>query len=434
MTILLAFLAVGAAIVSANPFGAVESSRNPKSDYINQLIQGATIIRSLQEEQQNAEQEVYEVDISSYSVKFQKCQFVKSYDDNLAMNEDSQSVLATKRFVVFRLCPNHSCSSCSSGYGEYMIDLETYLYATMQYQQQMMERICNACAQCGSNTDDQAAQEEVQQENQGEQLEGEQGGVQGGRQLQDYGVDVNCNTCYSDCMKFENMESQGKVDASNFIECVLIYSGEDDSKTSLYAGPMCASSGSKINIGVFTDENCYINDSTKTVDDYLVDRNGNAQQLSHLLLKPVYASDSCISCAATQNQEQNVDGNNQESGVLEMCGKLYDASAKCEQTHGFDRGYASLSGYGNQKANEEVVCDFIESIAIGSYDEQGEILVYGGSSGYSGSAITTGGQKFALTFFILGTAGLAVYASMLHSKLTKRAAAGLSGEGRGAMV
>ena len=110
----LAVLAIGAVVASANQFGPIVSSRYAESNYINQLMRGATVIRGLQEQEEQNAEAAYQVDISSYSIKFQKCQFVKSYDDNLAMNEDSESVLATKRFVVFRLCPNHSCSSCNN--------------------------------------------------------------------------------------------------------------------------------------------------------------------------------------------------------------------------------------------------------------------------------------------------------------------------------
>jgi hypothetical protein len=42
-------------------------------------------------------------------------------------------------------------------------------------------------------------------------------------------------------------------------------------------------------------------------------------------------------------------------------------------------------------------------------------------------------QKFSLTFFILGSVGLAGYAAMMHSQLTKGAKADLSRQG-GAMA
>ena len=138
-------------------------------------------------------------------------------------------------------------------------------------------------------------------------------------------------------------------------------------------------------------------------------------KLSHALLKTTYASDSCVSCTANQQDDQ----------VSEMCGQLYEASAKCEKSHGFDNGFSGYDGYQNQVANEDVVCDFIESIGAGSYDEYGEIVVIGSNSGYYGGSKTTGGQKFALTFFILGTVGLAMYAGMLHSKLTRGSTSGL---------
>ena len=73
----------------------------------------------------------------------------------------------------------------------------------------------------------------------------------------------------------------------------------------------------------------------------------------------------------------------------------------------------------NQVDNEELVCSYIYSLKYGTYSQDGEIVI-GGSPSYSpGGISTTGGQKFALTFFIVGTVGLAVYAAMLHSQLTK---------------
>ena len=215
----------------------------------------------------------------------------------------------------------------------------------------------------------------------------------------------------------------------------MIYDPEDDGKAGLYAGPMCASSGSKIKIGVFTDEDCNVPDSDKDVDDYLMDGDGVSMKLSHALLKTVYSS-SCISCLQVEEEDEN-GGNDdnadeQEPEVVEMCEQLYEASAKCEKTNGFDDGYANYYGYENQLAQEGVVCDFVESLKAGSYDESGEIVVNGANSSIGGGAETTGGQKFALTFFVIGTVGLAGYAAMLHSKLTK-GSSGLS-ESSGAMA
>lgn len=113
---------------------------------------------------------------------------------------------------------------------------------------------------------------------------------------------------------------------------------------------------------------------------------------------------------------------------------IYEAAAKCEQSHNFENGVDKYyANYQNQVDNEELICEYISSLKSGTYSQDGEIVI-GGSPSYSpGGTSTTGGQKFALTFFILGTVGLAVYAAMLHSQLTKGGKADLSTQG-GAMA
>jgi len=418
----LALTAIAAAVVSANPFAPAKSVNSAKAAYMSKLLENARPTENSQlgrrrrldeneaEEEAEAEEAYeYEVDISAYSLKFEQCQFVKAYDDELA-GEDSETILATRRFVIFRLCPTGSCDSCSYNFGEYIVDLQDYLDATVEYQKDMQDEMCNTCqAYCYNNQNDDAAAAADDDAAAADDDEA--------RRLQNYNID--CDSCYDECMKIENMEENGYIDATDFLDCQMVYDPEDDGKGALYAGPMCASNGSKIKIGLFTDDECNVPDTDKDVDDYLMDENGGNMKLSHALLKTVYSS-GCVSCAAPQEYNGNDDAAYaQEAEVLDMCDQLYDAAAKCEKTNGFDDGYSNYDGYENQLAQEEVVCDFVESLKAGSYDETGEIVVYGANSSTGGYSETTGGQKFALTFFILGTAGLAGYAAMLHSKLTK---------------
>ena len=369
------------------------AANNVENTYASRLLRSAKATPDSQLIRKLEGDDAYEVDLSGYSVKFQKCQFVKSYDDDLAADEDAESVLATRRFVVFRLCPD-SCSSCSYNYGEYLVDLETYLQASIDYQKDVQQEMCNTCQNyCGSDDDANAADDDANAA-----ADDDDANAAGNeRNLGYYGVD--CDTCYDECMKIENMQDNGYVDAAEFIECQMIYDPEDDDKATLYAGPMCASSGSKIKIGVFTDENCYTVDTSKDVDDFLYN-----EKLSHALLKTVYSQSTCVSCSA-------------DDDASDMCQTLYQDAAKCETTHGFSSGYASYDDYDNQVSNEEIVCDFITSIKTGSYDDDGEIIVTGSNT--SPGSKTTTGQKFALTFFVSGTAGLAFYAATLHRKLTK---------------
>jgi hypothetical protein len=418
MKFTLALVAICATVASASPFAPAQSKNSAQSSYVSNLMSGARPTKNSQIRKLDDNGDAYEVDISTYSVKFEQCQFVKSYDDDLADDEDSTSVLATKRFVVFRLCPENSCSSCNYNYGEYIIDLDTYLATTVEYQQEVQSDMCEACEECG-NDDQNQDQDQDQADNEE-------------RKLQNYSVD--CDSCYDECQKIENMEDNGYVDATTFLECTMIYSPDDDSKDSLYAGPVCASSGSKIKIGVFTDQYCNVLDSSKDVDDYIMNEDGNQMMISHALLKTIYAEDSCVSCTQVDenNDNRKLDQGDQAAEVLEMCQTLYEDAAKCEKTHGFDNGYSNYNGYSSQLTQEEVVCDYIESIKAGSYDERGEIVVNGANSASGGGAKTTGGQKFALTFFVLGTVGLAAYAGMLHTKLTK-GSVGLHNQG-GAMA
>eukprot|EP00978_Attheya_sp_CCMP212_P008029 scaffold18718_cov45-Attheya_sp.AAC.3 len=179
------------------------------------------------------------------------------------------------------------------------------------------------------------------------------------------------------------MEDNGYIDATEFIECQLIYDPEDDSKSAYYAGPMC-------------------------VDD--------------------------------NEDEDNADGDYsdyQADEANELCQALYEEAAKCEQSHGFDTGYSNYEDYSNQAKQENLVCQYMSALESGTYDESGEIVItlssiflQGMSSSRNSGSKTSGGQKFALTFFILGTTGLAIYGAMLRQSFAVAAYAECaSGEG-----
>jgi hypothetical protein len=408
-----------------NPFAAKVTPSNPKSAYMSKLMSSARKLDGGDGDGDGGDNgdgnDAAEVDadLTGYSLKFVKCQFVKAYSQDLA-DEGASSVLATQRFVIFRLCPSSSCGSCNRNYGEYAIDMADYLDYTVEYRQDEQEQMCDTCQEtCYYNGDDGNA-------NNGD--DGNAAADDGGRRLRFLASSVDCSTCMSDCSKYENMEANYYIDATAYINCQQIR--EDNGYGALYGGPMCASKGSKIKIGVFTDEDCMYLDSSKSVEDYLADENGNGYKLSHALLKTVYDTSECISCLA--DKEDYYDNYEADSNK-DVCANLYATSGKCEQTHGFSGGVTSYYQADNQEENEDLVCEFISSLKSGTYSQEGEIVI-GGSRAYSsGGSTTTGGQKFALTFFIIGTVGLAVYAAMLHSQLMKGGSADLSAQG-GAMA
>lgn len=340
-----------------------------------------------------------DIDLSSYYIKFEKCQVVRQWSaEEAEQNADGiDDVLQTNRFVIFRLCPSKS-SSCQSNYGEYLIDLESYLESATEYLQAAQEEMCEACEDACQNDD---ANEDGDER----------------RKL------VDCSSCVDECDKIENMENNGYLEATDYAVCQQLDVENDDDKNEVeyFAGAMCASNGEKIKIGVFKDEECSQYDSSLYVDDYL-----NGFKLSHALLKSVYAG-SDIACS-TYNAD---DGDYEEN---EMCMNLYETAGKCESEHNFQDGYVynqnNNENYDNQVKNEELVCDFISSLKKGQYDaSSGEIVLQGKNSVYGGGSSATGGQKFALVVLILGTIGLAVFAASLHSQLTKGGKADLSKQG-----
>ena len=44
-------------------------------------------------------------DVTQFSLSYARCAAVRQYDDEIAADEDTTSVFATKRFAVFRFCP-----------------------------------------------------------------------------------------------------------------------------------------------------------------------------------------------------------------------------------------------------------------------------------------------------------------------------------------
>lgn len=94
-------------------------------------------------------------DITNYAIKYTQCSTVQTYSDELAQDEDSDTVLAAKRFAIFRLCPADQCSDyssngCGSNYGEYIVSLDQFLMAMLEYQESRVSGYCEYCQGCAA--------------------------------------------------------------------------------------------------------------------------------------------------------------------------------------------------------------------------------------------------------------------------------------------
>jgi len=387
-----------------------ESINSPKTAYMNNIVNGAKVLRQLDQ--------AAEPDLTSYSIVFQKCQPVKVYNGELAA-EGAETVLIIQRFVIFRLCPTAS-DTCNYDFGEYLIDMEAFLQYTVEYKQEEQEQMCEAC-------EENCAYEENENANDRKERRRVAAQKRFSRKLV-----VDCNTCTESCEKIENMEENNYIDATKFIKCEQIVEDGDD-QVPLYAGPICDSQMSGIKISVFSDEDCMLREGTLDVEDYLVDEDGYALQLSFELLETTYDNIDPIQCEQV-DEDSDADAENNyyvaAAETKEVCLGIYNYAAKCEKTHGFEHGVNTYyAANENQIDNEEQVCDFVSSLKYNTYGQYGDIVIGGTSSYSAGGASTTDGQKIALSFFILGTVGFTFYAAILHFLINRGPAPILSSQG-----
>ncbi len=194
------------AIVALGLLAAVDGSviNHSNGDVPVDSMAGRNLMQQARQVAENA-QNVDTSFLSGYSVKFQGCHHVQQWNEN-AVEEDDVRIM-TKRLVRFRLCPSGECSSelggCSSHYGDYIVDMETYLsayYTAMQ----------------GNN----------------------------GNQNNQNNQNNNNAASYMTCTQFN-----ARRDLQN-----NAYYGDQD--VTYYVGPYCADQGGEIRLGLFVDDTC----------------------------------------------------------------------------------------------------------------------------------------------------------------------------------
>lgn len=372
------------------------------------------------EDYNNGYGNVYGYDLSGFSVHYDKCQYVKAYDDEVAADEESDSPLALKHFVLFRLCPTDECTQCddSENYGKYITEVDDYLQYTVEQQKQIFGNMCQNCGEeCGNG---QACATE----------------------------------CGQLCDQYGNMENYGLIDASEYMQCQEFeipqnengrrmketlrrlkakaprrleenndqqdqegqeegeeqnnqeqednqadneeQQQQEEEAVQLFIGPKCSQSGARIELALFSDENCWQPVDTYDVEDLL------QGEISYYFLEHTYRSNgdpACLTCAEN-NENENQDDNRDADQVNEMCEGLYDIAAKCETPTGISAGFIQTKRedgvYENQVENEFLSCSFIDSLLANSYTEEGEIYYKGAQDVYMRNVTPLQGLAMAL--------------------------------------
>jgi hypothetical protein len=211
--------------------------------------------------------------LAGYSIKFQGCHHVQQWNEDADGEDDIK--IKTQRLVRFRLCPANSCTAgatygCDSNYGDYVVDMETFVGA---YLTQMQEQYMNS-AQYGGN-----------------------------RELANGQSSINIAN-YMECAKMENNNGNRELENQNGY-----YYNSD---VSYYVGPYCAEQGGEIHLGVFLDDTCTVS-ADDGADAFKMMHNGVALPYSSQSL----VSLQCMSCGGYGN-------------VNDLCANIYKVAGKCE--------------------------------------------------------------------------------------------------------
>eukprot|EP00339_Tiarina_fusa_P008975 CAMPEP_0117014900 /NCGR_PEP_ID=MMETSP0472-20121206/12002_1 /TAXON_ID=693140 ORGANISM="Tiarina fusus, Strain LIS" /NCGR_SAMPLE_ID=MMETSP0472 /ASSEMBLY_ACC=CAM_ASM_000603 /LENGTH=797 /DNA_ID=CAMNT_0004718575 /DNA_START=76 /DNA_END=2469 /DNA_ORIENTATION=+ len=101
------------------------------------------------------EQFNYAMDIdfnmAARSFKYAGCAAIKSYDEELAGGNADPMTIDT--YAVFRLCPAEKCNKysmtgCGKDYGEYVVEMKTYLGYILEYYDERYQDYCEYCLPC----------------------------------------------------------------------------------------------------------------------------------------------------------------------------------------------------------------------------------------------------------------------------------------------
>jgi hypothetical protein len=299
--------------------------------------------------------------------------------------DDGEDVrIVTKRLVKFKLCPTDFCDSnkgCTSGYGDYVIDMESYIAAWFEAKQAYQSFKCdylasNVC-QCAEDDGDNA----------------------------DYSQSYCLWDCYtahkmSSCMEnpYGDSASSNVFNLYDYMSCASLYSSgrrELSDYSSFYVGPYCANQGGAIYLGVFTDDSCTtFADAAGGRETYYALKGSNLPYGQTNIIDM-----DCMSCK--EPSENNVDGDDADDtdDVTEACEQIYTPAGKCE---------AHLS-YGTSMVPNNNACNYLEGIKAVRSD--GTIITAAAKANKTGSVFI----GMFTVFFVL----LSSYVYYLKTKLDR---------------
>lgn len=265
--------------------------------------------------------------ISGYSVKFQGCHHISQWNSDA--DGDSTVRIKSKRLVRFRLCPSSTCDSnnsagCKSKFGDYVVDLNTFVYYYLQADAEEQEARCEeykeTCKEeCNSEYD---AYNYCQQQC-----------------YKDHGIRNGCGD--NDDDDAANID----FDTSDYAQCAA-YKNFYYDNTQNYIGPYCAEQGGSIYLGLFSDDTCTTFSSC-----------GETCFYNEMGFKLPYGGGEslvdtqCHSCSENYLEKEQGAYYADDDDLRDFCKSIYDVSGKCEARM-------------NTQYPNDSACTYIEGIKI----------------------------------------------------------------------
>lgn len=305
--------------------------------------------------------------LAGFSIKFQGCFSIQQWNTaNGGYNNDVK--IETKNLARFRLCPSSSCSAskaagCNSGYGDYIVDMDYFIYEYYYAELMANEYKCNtALANCNCANGD-----------------------------------TSCSaSCFaadglSQCSQWERDLNFGVL---GYLQCAE-YKFQNGNGNNYYLGPYCASQGGSIYLGLFSDNTCTTPaDSNNGLTTY----SELAAGVELPYNKTSLASATCLSCVkeSDKNEQDNVDQNS-NNNVLDMCNEIYQKAGKCE----------SNLPSGTVSTPNDAACQYMQGVKIARAD--GVIT----TSGHRPNPVVTA----FIVIFAMAFAAMGFYVWYLRTRL-----------------
>lgn len=297
--------------------------------------------------------------VAGYSIKFQGCYNVQQW--NTAANSVDDVRLKTKRLVRFRLCPTNFCSSsnaggCNGGYGDYIIDMNTFVNA---YYEAKLSAEALACQSHACNCE--------------------------GAKNPDY-CDYDCYLAAgmpycSETNPYTN-QSVVPIDVGNYMTC------SEYNSDNYFLGPYCSNQGGSLFMGVFTDDTCSeFADTSSGLTTFKAISGGDLPFGDASIVGA-----NCLSCAATDNAGSG-------DSVGSQCSTIYSIAGKCESNLA-----SGTTSYPNTRG-----CSYMEGIQIIRKDG----IITNVSTGSSRVATSF------IVFFAMASVACGFYIWYLRKRITR---------------